>query len=190
MTSEHSRRQTPTNGESMSSAAGSPARGFHEPITRLPASMMRAPVFGWSLTEWFALFDRDTSSWRTRQSLLIGDWKESLGTLPLGGSMRNGRLYRPLAWERPTHGNESSLWPTPTVSQDAKRIRPQCPSERTGRHGTMLVGAIGTAAPQFIGWYVNPTFCEWLMGFPIGWTALGDSATPSSRKSPSGSAAD
>ncbi len=42
---------------------------------------------------------------------------------------------------------------------------------------------------------LNPRFVEWLMGFPIGWTELwetepsgsGGSATPSSRKSPSGS---
>jgi hypothetical protein len=30
---------------------------------------------------------------------------------------------------------------------------------------------------------LNPTWVEWLMGFPLGWTDLGDSETPSSRKS-------
>ena len=30
---------------------------------------------------------------------------------------------------------------------------------------------------------LNPTWVEWLMGFPLGWTALDASATPSSRKS-------
>jgi len=30
---------------------------------------------------------------------------------------------------------------------------------------------------------LNPTWVEWLMGFPLGWTDLGRSATPSSRKS-------
>ena len=29
---------------------------------------------------------------------------------------------------------------------------------------------------------LNPTWVEWLMGFPAGWTDLGDSETPSSRK--------
>lgn len=37
---------------------------------------------------------------------------------------------------------------------------------------------------------LNPPWVEWLMGFPIGWTDLGDSETPSSPKSPSGSAED
>ena len=36
---------------------------------------------------------------------------------------------------------------------------------------------------------LNPTWVEWLMGFPTGWTDLGDSETPSCPKSPSGSAA-
>jgi hypothetical protein len=34
---------------------------------------------------------------------------------------------------------------------------------------------------------LNPLWVEWLMGFPIGWTALPPSATPSSRRSRSGS---
>jgi hypothetical protein len=29
---------------------------------------------------------------------------------------------------------------------------------------------------------LNPEWAEWLMGYPIGWTDCGDSATPSSRK--------
>jgi hypothetical protein len=31
---------------------------------------------------------------------------------------------------------------------------------------------------------LNPTWVEWLMGFPLGWTDLEDSETPSSHKSP------
>jgi hypothetical protein len=29
---------------------------------------------------------------------------------------------------------------------------------------------------------LNPTWVEWLMGYPAGWTDCGDSGTPSSRK--------
>lgn len=35
---------------------------------------------------------------------------------------------------------------------------------------------------------LNPTWVEWLMGFPLGWTDLGPSGTPSSRRSSNGSA--
>jgi hypothetical protein len=36
---------------------------------------------------------------------------------------------------------------------------------------------------------LNPPWVEWLMGFPLGWTALEPSATPLSPKSPNSSAA-
>lgn len=37
---------------------------------------------------------------------------------------------------------------------------------------------------------LNPTWVEWVMGFPLGWTVCEHSETPSSRKSRSGSAGD
>lgn len=44
--------------------------------------------------------------------------------------------------------------------------------------------------PDQVGGQLNPDWVEWLMGFPIGWTDLWDSETPSSHKSPNGSDAD
>lgn len=41
--------------------------------------------------------------------------------------------------------------------------------------------------PVQVGGSLNPTWVEWLMGYPLGWTALKASATPSSRRSPNGS---
>jgi hypothetical protein len=43
------------------------------------------------------------------------------------------------------------------------------------------------SSPSQAGGQLNPTWVEWLMGFPLGWTASGVSAMPSSRKSRSGS---
>jgi hypothetical protein len=37
--------------------------------------------------------------------------------------------------------------------------------------------------PEELNGALNPTWVEWLMGFPLGWTDLAASATPSSRKS-------
>jgi hypothetical protein len=37
--------------------------------------------------------------------------------------------------------------------------------------------------PEQVGGQLNPTWVEWLMGFPLGWTDLGRSVTRSSRKS-------
>lgn len=63
-----------------------------------------------------------------------------------------------------------SLWPTPTKSQDYKRVRPLAPSEKSGTHGKMLVGVVGDRFPELIGTYLDPQFQESLMGFPTGWT--------------------
>ncbi|KKN81071.1 hypothetical protein LCGC14_0322900 [marine sediment metagenome] len=46
-------------------------------------------------------------------------------------------------------------------------------------------GAMGLS--ETLGGQLNPTWIEWLMGFPEGWTDLEGSPTPSSRKSPNGS---
>ena len=40
------------------------------------------------------------------------------------------------------------------------------------------------ALPAVVGGSLNPTWVEWLMGYPSEWTALKDSETPSSRRSP------
>lgn len=59
---------------------------------------------------------------------------------------------------------------TPTASQDFKPIRPQIPSERGGKHGTVLPGSLGAAFPSLIGKRIHPLFVEWMMGFPDEWT--------------------
>jgi hypothetical protein len=83
------------------------------------------------------------------------------------------------------------LWPTPT-SRDHRGGQ----AGRVGdpaRHGGWNLNDWATVDPgsgQLRGGigHLNPTWVEWLMGFPAGWTDLGDSATPSSPKSPSTSA--
>jgi len=58
---------------------------------------------------------------------------------------------------------ESGVLPTPTANR----------RDGLQSHGVNVVSGS-----------LNPMWLEWLMGFPLGWTALEDSATPSSRKSP------
>lgn len=65
------------------------------------------------------------------------------------------------------------LWPTPTASPNANRTTKPRPSETDGRgHGRTLSGEVGGQ--------LNPTFVEWLMGYPIGWSVCADWATRSS----------
>jgi hypothetical protein len=66
------------------------------------------------------------------------------------------------------------------------------PTESDAKHGQGSVGRSASLCSQVNEQSggrgaLNPTWVEWLMGFPLGWTALPLSATPSSRRSRSGS---
>ena len=73
-------------------------------------------------------------------------------------------------------------WPTMTA-RDARTFKGTVPPpNHTG--GLSLGQTIGD--PQVSG-ALNPMWIEWLMGFPLGWTDLEPSATPSCPRSPNGS---
>lgn len=74
----------------------------------------------------------------------------------------------------PSLGEAVRLVPTPTARDYRHPGRSRL--ERTGSKA-------GECLPQAIGGALNPMWVEWLMGFPLGWTDLGRSATRSSRKS-------
>ena len=102
-------------------------------------------------------------------------------TTPTGGGERSG--------DRAGTGNlhymarSGQLWPTP-VATDHKG------SGKTGELRDRLDYAVERGAtkakvydtPQASG-SLNPTWVEWLMGFPTGWTDLNASETPSSQPS-------
>jgi len=83
----------------------------------------------------------------------------------------------------PNLGTVAAMWPTPTARLADER-GPQIKRYKDPQRSTDLddaVAASGTPGK------LNPTWVEWLMGFPAGWTDLGASATLSSPRSPSGS---
>ncbi len=63
------------------------------------------------------------------------------------------------------------LWPTPTARD-----------WRSGKASPATHARNARPLNEKVGGNLNPTWTEWLMGFPLGWTALSASATPSSRK--------
>ena len=73
------------------------------------------------------------------------------------------------------------LWPTPTASDHKGSGPTVIRKDGKNRLNDRLDYATEQRAPN--GGQLNPTWVEWLMGFPEGWTDLGPSATPSSRKS-------
>jgi hypothetical protein len=72
-------------------------------------------------------------------------------------------------------GVAARMWPTP-AARDYRFPNAKPYSERGG-------GTKGVQLPEAAGGPLNPRWVEWLMGFPLGWTDCGPSATPSSRKS-------
>jgi hypothetical protein len=96
---------------------------------------------------------------------------------------------------------ERGMWPTPQAHDAQKGY-----AERVGRFGTEHGGrnlndwvqqwptptanrrsGLQSHGKNAITGQLNPTWVEWLMGFPLEWTDLKDLATPLSRKSRSGS---
>jgi len=188
---------------SMCSAEASPAK-TSATLASERESTENAADSGASTQESFANYDPATSSWRTSQPCLDGEWSEFSETWPRAGMTRSGRVYELPMLVRPTEENESGLWPTP------RAIYGEHPGMSDSRH---LTGAVqfwptprasdatggfwtnhedgrqgGPGLKEVIRGQLNPTWVEWLMGYPPGWTALEDSGTPSSRKSRSSSA--
>ncbi len=73
-------------------------------------------------------------------------------------------------------------WPTPTAQDHKNATMPPSQAHRNNGSIPCLLARMG-----FVGWVLNPRFYEELMMYPIGWTELGNSATPLSRQSPKSS---
>jgi hypothetical protein len=173
---------------------------------KVPDSQESGLVFGTSLQGSFAKCDRDGSLWRTSERSLLEDSEPYSQTWPTSGLMRNGTAYRLVPLVPRTAGKESGLLPTPN-RWDAQRGAESRQTKRNRRSGGVnLREAIKTWPTPTVqdasnnggpsqykrnslplnaaaGGALNPTWVEWLMGFPAGWTDLGDLETRSSRKS-------
>jgi len=117
---------------------------------------------------------------------------------PLTGKHTQKTLNRAVKmWPTPTEDDSSNVNPKPNrrpglVSRvnEAERIYWPTPSVTTTGGPTGLGGGSGNkekleqvGLQKMATGQLNPRWVEWLMGYPPGWTALEDSAMPSSRKS-------
>jgi len=80
-----------------------------------------------------------------------------------------------------TLGGAVRMWPTPTAS-DYKGSGPTV-VRKDGKNRLNDRPDYATEQRAQNGGQLNPTWVEWLMGFPTGWTDLKPSEMPSSRKS-------
>lgn len=131
------------------------------------ASTEQKAACGWRWPGSSAKYDRDLCLWKTRQCSLFGGLEEFSGIWPRWGTMRDGEFWERMPPALPTYENEFGslekiLFATPTAkaNQTSASMQkwPGC-------------AAIGTGGP------LNPTWVEWLMGWPIGWTDIAASAT-------------
>ena len=100
------------------------------------------------------------------------DWKDTPGMARTGTNPDGSTRKREDQLARAVYAR---MWATPRSN-----IRPSHMIYDRGRHN--LEEQVGASVPH--GGKLNPAWVEWLMGYPVGWTDLEDSETPSCRKSP------
>ena len=184
----------------MSSAAASRARTSAQPekVQGLPVN---DPACGQKSPVWLASYDRNSSSWRTSQHCLVGGLEQFSETWPRSGMMRNGIAYQlptlvrltgatgygswptPRANDGEKRGNIANdprnglpaavkYWPTPSAQDNRDRGNLSSPAiQRRLSKGKQLM--LSMVASDQSG-ALNPTWVEWLMGYPIGHTDLKD----------------
>lgn len=159
-----------------------------------PESTVSAQGYGEKWHESSVRYDRDSSSWRTHRSLFEEDLPWSSVTLPSWGMTLDGVLWEPPTSGRPISVIAYGLWQTPVADDAANRAdgkwnsrgEPKLSAQvklwptpvrrdyrGPGRSRMERTGSkAGECLPQVVGGQLNPTWVEWLMGWPLEWTAL------------------
>jgi hypothetical protein len=126
-----------------------------------------------------AKFDQDSHLWRTVQCSLLEDLNESLQTLPAWGMTVGGELYLRPTLVRHIKEKESGYWLTPNLMWPTPSTRDHKGGYIGGRirngkvsWDTLDVAVQHTDNQSKDGGQLNPTWVEWLMGWPLGFTDL------------------
>ena len=150
----------------------------------------------------FVKYDPSLSLWKTHQCSLLGDLDEFSETWPQWGLMRDGECWEQRTLEQTIRGTGSGLspngvdsfhtpnttgldggsnsrralrkkmqsWPTPQASDHRDRGNMSNPSvQRRVTIGKQI--SLSQSVDPNSG-QLNPTWVEWLMGWPLGWTDL------------------
>ena len=163
--------------------------GFHAktsaPQEKESELMESAPASGVKWRELSTRYDQDSRSWKTHQCLWVEDLPWSSVILPRWGLMRDGVCWEQTTLGRPTGASASGLWPTPGAAKANTDLTLTCSGD-----GREKPNKLGWAVAQSIGYKVpdrgtlNPSWVEWLMGWPAGWTDLKPLATDKCRSAP------
>jgi hypothetical protein len=153
-----------------------------------------AAAYGRRCLGLLASYDRPTRSWRTSQrcflETLADGLAEFLETWPRSGTTRNGIAYQLPPLAPLTDGTESGLLPTPTAREWKDRGRP-CVLQKLARGDGVAKEIFKLSRTHRMSREItaglNPSFAQWMMGYPSGWTDFAPLAIQSSRKSPKSS---
>ena len=143
----------------------------------------------------FTKYDPSMRLWKTHQCSLLGDLELFSETWPQWGLMRDGECWEQRTLEQTIRGTGSGLsqetWPTPCAtdykgSGQTGQLRDRLdyaaergatksktynwPTPRILKKNTTIEEARQMGAGN--GGQLNPTWVEWLMGWPLGWTDL------------------
>ena len=148
----------------------------------------------------FTKYDPSTRLWKTHQCSLLGDLEPFSETFPQWGLMRDGECWEQQMLEQTIRGTESGLsqetWPTPDANCGKRGSQPDwTPTRKSGQHAQYTINQavrdrqVWPTPRAFmhkdstvdrgkfnlgekVGGKLNPTWVEWLMGWPLGWTDL------------------
>ena len=137
----------------------------------------KGQVFGQSSIGSLANYDPNTQSLKMSQQSLLEDSTSFLKTLPKQGMMQNGNVLEQTKLVLDIEEKEYGLLPTP-VASDHKMRRPT--KNWSGNDLVSQVSMLENNGTKCV--YLNPSWVEWLMGYPIGYTDIGEKSHKESQE--------
>ena len=136
--------------------------------------MEKSLVYGLKCSELSVNYDPNSSSWKTYQLSLYGDYQEFSGTWPASGMIANGKLFQLVNLEPYTKESVGLLLPTPRAHKP-EDWNYHAWKTREEKHGKIpdhieirlreIYGEMGSGKKARL----NHRFICWIMGFPIDW---------------------
>lgn len=139
------------------------------------------PGYGEKWRVWLAKYDHDLCSWRTPQLSLLEGSDEFSAIWPRSGMTRNGIAYQLPSAALLTSATGLGLLPTPTVQQGRNRTSGRSNPDSDHHDGVTLMDWLWLNVGQV---KQKPSFVEWMMFWPAGWTDLKPLATDKYRSAP------
>lgn len=151
-------------------------RASHSALQARDEQAATKPICGPQQPMCFAKFDQATRSLRMSQGCLLpATANESSETWPTSGSMLDGACFQATKTMPRSRESACSSWPTLKASDHAQFTRNLEYFKRRQKIAPDLPVLVALNTPPTpSGFYgrLTPIWCEWLMGFPTGWTAL------------------